>query len=375
VSTSLSAIDETAWNHLFPSNPEGYRFFQTIEETLAPQFKPYYIMITEATRLVCLAPCYATDYSLETTTGGVLKAVASWIKRGLPRAFTIRTLFCGSPTGEGRLGIDDQIDPAALMNSLVNAMRSIAQQERARLIAFKDFPDCHTPLLDRLLSAGFHKIPSYPGAVLELRFPSFNAYLASLSRATRKDLKRKFRKLDESGVRIEMAVSNALGEALDDAYRLYLSTFERSDAKFELLSREFFRRIAINMPKETRYFLWRIDGRLVAFDLCLVSKAILVDEYIGMDYEVAHQHHLYYLTLRDILRWCIEHGIQTYSSGALNYDPKKRLDFRLIPQRVYLRHLNGAMNVLFGPLSRLLKPENYDPLLQASKTTGPDDPS
>jgi len=303
------------------------------------------------------------DYSLDTTTGGLSKILTSWVKKAFPRLFTIRVLICGSPICTGRLGVSDPLHPQ-LAHILVETLRSIAQREHIPFLAFKDFSEHPAPFFNSILGMGFHKVTSYPAAYLDIRFNSFEEYLASLSSATRKDLKRKFRKVD-GRIDLKMEVRSAPGDLWDQIYQLYLDTFKKSDVQFEFLTKEFFRRIAINMPEETRYFLWSLDGRLVAFDLCLISGSTLVDKYLGMDYAVAYKYHLYYVTFRDILRWCMQNGIRTCSSGTFNYDPKKRLDFAFVPLNVYVQHMNGVMNFLFGLFVPLLNPENFDPTLKS----------
>jgi predicted N-acyltransferase len=137
--------------------------------------------------------------------------------------------------------------------------------------------------------------------------------------------------------------------------------------KFEEITKDFFKNISKNMPDETRFFLWRLNGKLVGFTLCLISKDLLVAEYLGFDYDVALDYHLYFLAYRDKIDWCIRNGIRRYESGALNYDPKKRLDFKFVPQYVYAKHTNRIANFFLGPLCALLKPENFDPILKSSK--------
>lgn len=362
---SIAEIDPREWNSIFPRIAEGYYFFKTADESLRGQFKPYYIALYESSQLVCIAPCFIMDYPLDTTIEGFLKKAASWLVDRLPKLFILRTLVCGSQAAEGRIGASD-LTRSDMALTLVEAMDAIAKNEHAKLVAFKDFSDDYSQFFRILMKHGFHRMQSYPSVELEICFSSFEEYLSSLSRPTRKNLKKKFRQL-ETLPPIEMEVRSELGELLDQAYTLYLSTLEKSQVQFEHLTKEFFENISLNMPSETRYFLWRINGKLVAFDLCLVSNGTLVDEYIGMDYSVAYTYHLYYLTFRDIVKWCIEHGIKKYESGALNYDPKKRLDFKFIPEYIYARHPNNVMNLLWGILFFFLKPENFDPVLKALK--------
>jgi len=353
------------WDEVFPSIAESYNFFRTLDQTTADQFKNCYITIYDGPDLVCIAPCFIMDYPLETTVEGPLRKIIETIKKVFPRFLCLRVLICGASACEGRIGIKSH-HVAAVMKKLIAVLFSLAHQEKTALIAFKDFPPTASSILSPLRNIGFHEIQGYPSAVLPIRFKSFDEYLSSLSRSTRKDLKRKFAKTADH-TKIEMEIRNDLGEYLDYAYTLYINTLKKSEVRFEIMPKTFFRNISLNMPGETKYFLWKIDGKLAAFSLCLVKNRVLVDAYIGMDYAFAHKYHFYYLTFRDILVWCMENKITAYEAGALNYDPKKRLDFEFIPQYVYARHVNPAANIFFGWICNLIKPENYDPLLKSLK--------
>ncbi len=362
---TVTALDKADWDSVFPSIAEGYNFFQTIDQTLRQQFKTFYIAIYEQERPVCIAPCFIAEYPLETTIEGPLKNFILKIRKIFPHLFNLHVLVCGSPACEGRIGIKSD-DREAVTECLIDAMRGQAKKERIGIVAFKDFAREFSVIFPVLRRRGFHEIESYPAVELPIRFKSFEDYLSSLSRATRKDLKRKFARV-KGHAAITLEVTNSLGEDLDYAYELYLSTLNKSEVRFEILSKEFFRDISRYMPQETRYFLWKINGRLVAFNLCLVADGVLVDEYLGMDYTFAYDYHLYYVTFRDILTWSIANGITRYESGALSYDPKKRLDFTFVEQFIYVQHTKRFFNFLLGFLCAALKPDNYDPLLKAIK--------
>ena len=357
-------ITRSQWYQLFPPIVESYDFFRTLDQTTTEQFKNYYITIYENDQMVCIAPCFLMDYPLETTIEGPLRKIIEKIKKIFPRFLSIRALICGASACEGRIGLKSD-QPATIIKELIHAMFLLAQSQKASLIAFKDFPRASQSCLAPIASFAFHEVQAYPAAELTIHFKSFDEYFSSLSRATRKDLKRKFAKVAD--VAITMETRNALGDELDAAYALYTNTLGKSDVQFEIMPKTFFQNISINMPDEAKYFLWRIDGKLVAFNLCLVKNGILVDAYIGLDYAIAHQYHLYYLTFRDIVIWCIENKISVYEAGALNYDPKKRLDFKFIPQYIYARHVNPVLNFFFGAICTIIKPENYDPIFKALK--------
>lgn len=361
---SAESIETKHWESIFPSVIEGRLFFKTIDESLSGQFKPYYIAIYEKSDIVCLAPCFLTNYPLDTTIEGPLKKIISFARKMLPHFLTIRILFCGSPASEGRIGIKDS-QREEITATLLKKMMQIAKKKKARLVAFKDFKEDYAAFSKSILRSGFSEIQSYPSVKLGLNFKSIEEYLNSLSGATRKDLRRKFKKTADIGIHME--VKNIVGESIDEIYELYLFTYKKSDVRFEKLTKEFFINISKNMPNETKFFLWHINDKLVAFDMCFVSKETLIDKYIGMDYNIAYKYHLYFLTFRDVVEWCIGNKIKIYDSDALSYDPKKRLDFTLVRQYIYVKHINPVINVFFKFLWIFLRPENFDKTLQSIK--------
>lgn len=367
VSGSISEIDKKEWEAIYPDIPESYGFLKTVEETLSKQFNFYYIAIYEGSKIACAAPCFLLDYDLNTTLEEPLKSLVLALRKIMPDFFVARALVCGSPACEGRLGIKDSPGRDSIITALVSEMRRIAEKEKVPIIAFKDFSDEYAPLLDPLLKGKFHRVNGYPSVELHLPYKSFDEYFAGLSAKTKIDLRRKFKKTD-GVVKIEMEERGSLGELLDEAYRLYTNTLKKSDIYFEEITKDFFKNISADMPGGVKFFIWRIDGKPVAFHLCLVSGDLLVAEYLGFDYDVAYKYHLYFIVFRDEIKWCIRNGIEKYETGPLNYDPKKRFGFKFVPEYIYFRHKNPLLNSLLSFIALFLQPENYDPVLKAMKT-------
>ena len=113
------------------------------------------------------------------------------------------------------------------------------------------------------------------------------------------------------------------------------------------------------MPGETRFFLWTIDKKIVAFAFCLVSGDYFIDYYLGFDYAVAYDYHLYFVRFRDLMNWCIGNKIKKYEMGATGYEPKRRLGFNFIPLYIYVKHLNKFFNPIFKVICRLLQPADF----------------
>lgn len=196
-------------------------------------------------------------------------------------------------------------------------------------------------------------------------YRDFEDYLdRTLSKATRKDLRRKFRTADAAQPPLELEVTADVAGCAEEICALYQQVFAKSEFRFEELTADYFRALGAELPDTARFFLWRAGGRLVAMSSTLVHAGRLYDNYLGLDYAQAHERHLYFVTLRDVFNWAVQNGVQTYYSTPLNYDPKLRLRFRLEPLDLYVKSLNRAWNPIFRQILPWLEPTRYDKALR-----------
>jgi predicted N-acyltransferase len=152
--------------------------------------------------------------------------------------------------------------------------------------------------------------------------------------------------------------------AVSEIYPLYLQVYERSQLHFEKLSKEYFCKLGRMMPDKVRFFVWRQNGRMVAFTLCMIDGDEIYAEYIGLDYSVALDLHLYHYAVRDLITWSIANGYKWFRSSALNYDPKLHLRHRLDPVDLYVRHISRIKNPLLKLILPLIEPTRYDKTLK-----------
>jgi len=360
----IEEIPSEEFNKVFPHVPERYHFLKTLDGSKFDQFSFYYILVYERKELIGAAPCFTVDYSLDTSINGPLRQFSNAIKKVFPHLFSIKALVCGIPMGQGQIGnISSSFD---VVKAIQRRMEALARKIHAPIIAFKDFDQSYDKSFAPLLKNGFLKIDSLPMTRLKMDFTDFEDYLKTLSGATRYDLRRKLKKA--SSVKIESSMVSALDEGtLNEVYGLYLQAVNEHDMGFEIVPREFFRLISKNMPQEAKFFLWRINGKLAAFVFCLVSEGVLLDYYLGFDYTPAHEYHLYFVKFKEIMNWCLDHGIRTYEMGATGYEPKRRLGFEFVPVYLYVKSRHKILRPFLKGLCALLKFENFDPELRRWK--------
>ena len=353
-----------AWKRALQNKCKDHRYHEIVQETLQCGFEHHYLLIEDhAGQVRAIQPVFFVRQNLVEGVRGRVRSIVGTIRKMFPRFLTMRVLMVGCGAGAGDLGACDKDDEPFVAKALQSSLQTYARQNKASLVVFKDFPANYRSALEVLFSSGYARIPSMPMTRLSLRYENWDEYFGALSKATRKDLRRKFRKAERTP-NIQMEVVTDVSPFIDEIYPLYLAVHERSALKFETLTKEYFRAIGQQMPERARFFIWRQNDKIVAFSFCLVCSDAIYDECIGLDYEVALDLHLYFYTLRDIISWALQQRFKYYYSNPLNYEPKLHLDCELVCLDLYVIHTNPMLNPIFRRLIKYLGPTRHDPVLR-----------
>jgi predicted N-acyltransferase len=355
--------NSAAWRQIFRGRCKDHRYYEIVEDTISG-FDHRYLLLEDHSGIVRgIQPFFFVQQNLVEGMPGALRSIVDLVRKIFPRFLTMRTLMIGCAAGEGHLGALATEDETWITETLHHALQAVARANKASLIVLKDFPSTYREVLNYFSANGYVRVPSMPLTRLCLNYATFEEFFATLSKATRKDLRRKFRKA-ERAPKIELQVVTDVAPYIDEIYPLYLAVHGRSPMKFETLTKEYFCRISREMPERARFFLWRQQGKTIAFSLALVHGDTIYDECLGMDYRVALELSLYFYTLRDVIAWAIEQRLKYYYSTPLNYEPKLHLRCELVPLDLYVRHTAPAINAIFRRIVKFLEPTRHDPVLR-----------
>jgi hypothetical protein len=346
------------WPKAFSLQYKDRRYYELVEDTIQPKFNYRYFVIKDRTGLPCaVQPYFVIDLDLVAGTSRRAKSIVNRIRWVWPRCMYMRTLMVGCAAGAGQLDGDDESVRQHCAQLLVPAVLRRARAEKVGMIVLKEFPASYRKALECFQNHDFVRVPSLPMTSLNLEYANFDEYMKhALSRAARKDLRRKFR----HALPIEMSVVTDVSAIVDEVYPLYLQVYNRSNLHFEKLTPEYLCELGRRIPDKTRFFVWRLGGRIVAMSVCMVHGETIYDEYIALDYSLALDLHLYHLTFRDIVTWAISNGYKEYRSTGLNYDPKLHLRCRLEPLDLYVRHTCRAIQAALRIALQWLEPSQYD---------------
>jgi Acetyltransferase (GNAT) domain len=355
------------WARGFSDTPKDFQYYELIEQTMGSAFEYRYLAVFDWTnRPVALQPLVLTTQDLAVSASKTIVRFVAKLRTIWPRLWRIRMALAGCLVGEGETGAIEPVEVAIPL--VAESLEKYARGQGISLMAFKDFPTKMRRAFSCLSRWGYARIAGFPPLTLELDFASFDEYMAmQLSRATRKNLRRKFRSADDASPPLALEVWTDAEQIIDEIYPLYLAVAQTSAIRFEVFTREYFLEAGRCAPGKFRYFIWRQGCRAVAFSFCTIWNGTLYDNDIGLDYTVAYELNLYYVTFRDLLNWALANGLRRYASAPFSYDPKLRLRLQLQPVDVYVKHISPWLNPLIKVLALLFEPARTDPVLRRQR--------
>lgn len=207
-------------------------------------------------------------------------------------------------------------------------------------------------LAQALVAQGFVLLEGQALAYVPIDFESEDAWLARLSHARRKNIRRKLR--SRADLEVE-AVPTGDPRFFDEAtlaafYALFDAVYAQSEIHFDRLTAAFFRRILQDGASGGVVFVYRHAGAMIGWNLCYTYAGKLVDKYIGLAYPAARDHNLYFVSWMHNLAYAREHGLTHYVAGWTDPEVKAALG----AQFTFTRHAVYARNPVLRWLLRRL---------------------
>jgi len=324
---------------------EGFDYLAAVEAAGLPGFSWRYLVVEAAGRPVAAAPMFITDYRLDTTLSEFGRRAIAACRRFASRAFIVRMACLGSPCTEDagvcfspKLAPQRRSDVLAL---LLEAFEAAAAVAGCSLLTVKDAPATQAEIWALVAAErGYQATPGMPTAELEIAFADEAGYLAGLSPATRKDMRRKLRAMESLRIEIVRDVAGLEPRMLE----LYRQTRARSDLQFEELNAAFFREVLARMGERALCVLYWAGDALIGFNLLLQDGTSLLDKFFCMETARGPTFNLYFVSWFVNVRLCLERGLARYQSGQAGYGDKLRLGSRLIGAQMYFRHRQPIVN-------------------------------
>jgi len=331
----LDVVSSAELGRLFPEPSSTAPLLSLLQESGIDGFNLRSIVVSKDDAPILLLPLFESLFDLSTFARGWIKTSLKAAVRLIPSIFHPRVLGVGLLVGEwSEIGIDPQIDAGTLeaaWKMALDALQTLATELKSDIVAFYNFN--HHGKLPGEVFKKFNRVQGLPCARLPITFNSLEEYLSRLSRAARKDLRRKMRAFHE----VRVIRSRNISPFLDRIYKLYLETVERGPMAFGAHNRLFLEKICERVPG-AEYTLYFVQEELAAFNLLVVRQEAMVDKYFCMDYELGRKYNLYVLSWLENVRYCVEQKIPLYHAGQGAEKTKAHLGATFIPSLILFKH-------------------------------------
>ena len=310
---SLVGVDPQAWNALVAASPGAnlflrHEFLSALIETGCASARtgwtPRFLLLERDGALAAAMPLFAKSHSYGEYVFDWAWADA-YARHGLEYYPKLLGAVPFTPVAGARLLGRDDADRVALVSAALEAAEEFsslhvlfATEAEAQLMKMSGMLLRHT--------VQFHWANT--------GYESFDAFLAGLSHARRKNIRQERRRVREAGV----ALRTLRGAAIEPQHweffhRCYRHTYAAHGSS-PYLTLDFFKRLGASLPRHTVLFLAERDGRPIAASLCLADGERLYGRYWGAVEHVPLLHFecCYYQPIE----YAIAQGLAVFEGGA-----------------------------------------------------------
>jgi hypothetical protein len=351
---SANDIADELWQRCFPPPLEGKWWYSTLENSnLNDQFTFFYGLVKIDSIPVGIVPAFLMDVPMEIMAPDIVVPLVPFLKKVVPAICYQRIFFVGSPCAdEGTIGLIAGIELPSIVQPLYNNLIEKTCLLKASMLVWKDFPDSSQLAMDLLSKKNrIGKGLAYPGTVALIPQANIDAYYQSLKSSHRHNL---LKKLNRSRASLPVATTvtqNPDQQTLDEIFTLFWQTYEKGKTKFERLNKQFFSLIA--QQKTSWWILLHnpADKKLVAFMLCFLIGDKVINKFVGLDYNMAKEHFLYFRLWHAAVEWTTSIGIKEIQSGQTGYRFKLDVGHKLVPLFNYFWHKNAIIHWIYAQFS------------------------
>jgi Acetyltransferase (GNAT) domain len=372
---TASQIPNNLWETCFQLPAEGRWFYETLEQSgIDDQFTFFYGLIKDLGCPAGIAPIFVMDVPVDEVAPQEFLRLLRVVGKIVPSVLTQRTLFVGSPIlDETRVGLISHVNRRAALLSLQDALEKKADELRAAMIVWKDFPESSSADLNWLSRRRrLFRVISFPNTIVEFGSHRKEDYFAAMKGSRRRKLKTKLKRSREQVALDVEIVQRPDAKTLDEIFGLFWQTYEKSQSKFERLNRKFFEIIA---EKQATLFIIlreKATGEMTAFMLCLDMGERLVNLFIGMDYGRPKEWMLFFRLWEAVVDLALSRGFSAIVSGRSTYEAKIETGHKLVPLNNYCRHRNIFLHAIYRTVAQTVRWASMDDALARFLKAHPD---
>lgn len=345
------------WNRLAASRSLtfAHEFWQIIEKSGLDNFvRPRHVMLfDDGGAPVALTSFYSVDIDVAIFAPPALRRLLAAIRLVWPGFLKLPMLECGTPVtlNSPPVVVPEPRQAPRVLGALDELLMRTARREGQWVVIVRDFEPREEMLGESLTSLGYSWVDGLPNTYLDVAWSSPQQYLASMRSYYRSKVLKHLRRCREAGVRHAFSDDfAALAPTLAAQWRVVHENaveFQR-----EVLTEEFYRRLAVEFPGRARVLLLYRGAELVGHALMLIDGELMRWLYFGRS--AARNDSLYIYAGYHVVEAAIRSGAKRIEMGLTTYPVKQDLGATVTPIRFALRGARWWIHLFVVPVYSLL---------------------
>jgi 8-amino-7-oxononanoate synthase len=337
---SIDRVPSSEWNRIVGDRRIGLQaeHLRAIEKAKINRLVPRYLVFSNGGGPEAVGTFSRFEIDFSRMDRDLKPGVRDTLKQWHPGFLRLSVVECGlvSGLGEGIASVGGHAGPYLV--PFAEASESFARENGADFILFRDVPySAAGEYGERLGPLGYRPVMGFPGAGMDLRWPTFEAYLESLKSNAHREARRHLEKLADPELTVERI--DRFGDQAEELFSLWSAVHDKVDTySHEELNAEYFRRIDADLGDRSFVIAVRHLGRLAAFALCLDGDDELISLYVGIDYKVNPAFDLYFNLHFLALEEAIRRGRKRIHFGITSYEFKMLIGCELEPLVYFVKH-------------------------------------
>jgi uncharacterized protein len=280
-----------------------YGWFRTLETLPSYCASPIYVTVYAGNELVAFTPSYLELFE----PSAVATIIPSFINKV---GYKVRVLRCESPFClRTKILTAKNIEEILVIDLLLGKIDAICREQRILLNYFSCVSQFDNALCEKLLTHRYLKRSSRTTFCLDIKWTSFDDYLASLKPKIKANVKREIKKCQENGVVIEESGLEVMSAKLPELYSNVSVKYKNISNIFDYY---FFNSLNKHMRDKVHLCTAKKGGELIGFSLGLYHKEALDVMMVGFNYDFRTKTDFAYFNLcyYSPIQWAIEHGLK-----------------------------------------------------------------
>lgn len=349
--SSIHEIPASLWDGLIAEEHpyHAHRLIRAVEDARVEQSRFWFLLFYDGDRPVASAVLSAFTVSLDLFLGSALQKLAAIVRRRFPRFLRIDVLFCGLPASFGQSNV---LIADGVLEPLVCEMENIARETGLRFLCVKEFKTHELPRLGELERLGFFRGYSIPYMSMDIRWRSFDEYLATLRHGYRRHIRRSMAKLGSA--RIVRGGADVVSPRR--FFELYSNVMARSETKLEMLNEAFFERLWIELGADLQIIAAVDGGEVLGAALLVKSGTTLNFMLVGLPAARQTPNDIYFNLLYAIVDQAIRQRCDRLNLGQTAYWGKQQIGGEAEEEFLFFKAESPWLHALLHALRRILFP-------------------